>query len=80
MLDSISSHYYPVDGARMHVRQAGQSGSPVVFLHGVPVSSMTWTYVLEQLSPHHRCYAPDMLGMGLSDKPDIPYLIFDHLF
>lgn len=80
MINSIASHYYSVDGDRMHVRQAGSRGSPIVFLHGVPVSSMTWSYVMDHMKDRHRCYAPDMIGMGLSDKPDIPYRIFDHLF
>lgn len=79
-MDSQYSRYYWVDGDRMHVRQQGECGSPVVFLHGVPVSSLTWEYVMNQMSLHHACYAPDMIGMGLSDKPDIPYRISDHLF
>jgi haloalkane dehalogenase len=44
-------------------------GRPVVFVHGSP----TWSYLfrkpIQALSSTHRCVAPDLLGFGLSDKP-----------
>ena len=30
--------------------------------------------------PYARCYAPDMIGMGLSSKPNIGYQICDRAF
>ena len=43
-------------------------GDPIVFLHGNPVSSYLWRNVLPHLAPHGRCIAPDLVGMGQSDK------------
>lgn len=30
------------------------------------------------MAPHGRAIAPDLIGFGKSDKPDIPYRFFDH--
>jgi len=46
-------------------------GDPIVLLHGNPTSSYLWRNVLPHLQPRGRCIAPDLLGMGDSDKlPD----------
>src|SRR5580692_8076504 len=46
-------------------------GDPVVFLHGNPTSSYLWRNVLPHLQSLGRCIAPDLIGMGDSDKlPD----------
>src|SRR3981189_2191012 len=46
-------------------------GDPIVLLHGNPTSSYLWRNVLPHLQPGGRCIAPDLIGMGDSDKlPD----------
>ena len=44
------------------------SGPPVVFLHGNPTSSYIWRNILPVVAPHARCIAPDLIGMGDSEK------------
>jgi pimeloyl-ACP methyl ester carboxylesterase len=39
-----------------------------VLLHGNPTSSYLWRNVLPHLQPRGRCIAPDLIGMGDSDK------------
>lgn len=57
-------------GASMAYVDVG-SGDPIVFLHGNPTSSYLWRNVIPHLTPHGRCVAPDLIGMGDSDKlPD----------
>lgn len=57
-------------GRQMAYVEVGQ-GDPIVFLHGNPTSSFLWRNVLPHLEPLGRCIAPDLLGMGDSDKlPD----------
>lgn len=47
------------------------TGDPIVMLHGNPTSSYFWRNVLPHLKPLGRCIAPDLIGMGDSDKlPD----------
>jgi haloalkane dehalogenase len=43
-------------------------GDPIVLLHGNPTSSYLWRNVLPYLQPRGRCIAPDLIGMGDSDK------------
>ncbi|MEE4542470.1 haloalkane dehalogenase [Streptomyces sp. V4-01] len=53
------------------------SGPAVVLLHGNPGSSHVWRHVLPGIGPG-RLLAPDLIGMGRSGKPDIPYDFADH--
>jgi haloalkane dehalogenase len=57
-------------GREMAYVEVGQ-GDPIVLLHGNPTSSYLWRNVLPYLQPLGRCIAPDLIGMGDSDKlPD----------
>src|SRR5438477_482368 len=57
-------------GREMAYVEMGQ-GDPIVLLHGNPTSSYLWRNVLPHLQPLGRCIAPDLIGMGDSDKlPD----------
>jgi pimeloyl-ACP methyl ester carboxylesterase len=57
-------------GSEMAYVEVGE-GDPIVLLHGNPTSSYLWRNVLPQLEPRGRCIAPDLIGMGDSDKlPD----------
>src|SRR5215468_12207341 len=57
-------------GRAMESVEVGQ-GDPIVLLHGNPTSSYLWRNVLPLLQPRGRCIAPDLIGMGASDKlPD----------
>jgi haloalkane dehalogenase len=44
------------------------SGDPIVFLHGNPTSSYLWRNVIPHVEALGRCIAPDLIGMGDSDK------------
>src|SRR3990167_2871208 len=72
------SHFISVKGSQIHYIDIG-SGDPIVFLHTVPTSSYTWRHIISAISPKARCIAPDLIGMGQSDKPDIEYRVFDHI-
>ena len=51
------------------------SGPTLTMLHGFPTSSLEWAGVIGPLEAGHRVLAPDFLGFGLSDKPDVDYSI-----
>jgi len=73
----FESRFVEVHGARMHYVDVGE-GPVVLFLHGNPTWSYLWRNIIPWLSPQARCIAPDLVGMGRSDKPDIGYRFFDH--
>ena len=70
--------YVEVNGSRMHYVEQG-AGDPILFLHGNPTSSYLWRNIIPHLSSLGRCIAPDLIGQGKSDKPDIEYRFFDHV-
>ncbi|MFC5849114.1 alpha/beta fold hydrolase [Deinococcus petrolearius] len=50
-------------------------GEPVVLLHGIGRSLEDWTETVPALAASHRVYTLDLIGFGLSDKPDVPYTL-----
>ncbi|GAA1028452.1 haloalkane dehalogenase [Virgisporangium ochraceum] len=54
------------------------SGPPFVFLHGNPASSYLWRNVLPAVDADVRRLAPDLIGMGRSGRPELPYRFADH--
>ncbi len=59
--------FVEIQGKKMAYVEVG-SGPPVVFLHGNPTSSYLWRNILPVVAPHARCVAPDLIGMGDSEK------------
>ena len=72
--------YVDVHGTRMHYIEAGSpSGPTVLFLHGNPTSCYLWRNVIPHVAQAGACcIAPDLVGFGKSDKPDIAYRFEDH--
>lgn len=60
------------NGIRHHVRVAGE-GAPLVLLHGWPQTSYAWRKVMPALADRYRVIAPDLRGMGQTDKPATGY-------
>ncbi len=63
--------YTRVLGKRMAHVETGQ-GDPILFLHGNPTSSFLWREVMAAMDGAGRLLAPDLIGMGDSDKLDDP--------
>ena len=76
--DPYSRHRVPALDAEIATVDTGQ-GDPVVFLHGNPTSSYLWRNVIPHVAGMARCLAPDLLGMGESDRaPGGTYRFVDH--
>jgi pimeloyl-ACP methyl ester carboxylesterase len=60
------------DGMRLSCYLVGR-GRPVVLLHGLGGSKITWLPLLAGLSAKHRVIVPDLPGHGESDKPRADY-------
>lgn len=59
--------YQSVLGLEMAYLDEG-SGNPIVFLHGNPTSSYLWREIIPYVQNFGRCIAPDLIGMGDSEK------------
>jgi haloalkane dehalogenase len=62
----------------MHYIDEG-AGDPILFLHGNPTSSYLWRNIIPHLTALGRCIAPDLIGMGRSEKPNLEYRLVDHV-
>lgn len=61
-----------VRGLKMFYREAGSKDSPtIVLLHGFPSSSHMFRDLIPQLADKFHVIAPDYIGFGYSDAPDV---------
>jgi len=67
--DRFPRKFKEVLGKEMAYVEEGE-GDPIVFLHGNPTSSYLWRNIIPYLTDLGRCIAPDLIGMGDSDKLD----------
>ena len=73
------SESYPQDewtrygGLRMHVRNWGGEGRPVVLLHGLASTCRIWDFVAPMLARDFSVIAVDQRGHGDSGKPEHGY-------
>ena len=69
--------YVEVNGSQMAYVDEGE-GDPILFLHGQPTSSYLWRNVMPLVEGHGRIIAPDNIGFGKSDQPELDYTFGDH--
>ena len=68
-----------VHGLKLFYREAGSKASPtIVLLHGFPSSSHMFRDLIPQLAETFHVIAPDYVGFGYSDAPDVSN--FDYTF
>ncbi len=71
-LASGDDRFVEVDGFRMRYRVCGPEHSthlPLILVHGVGSSVVTWHRNMHALAADRRVYAIDLKGWGLTDKP-----------
>jgi pimeloyl-ACP methyl ester carboxylesterase len=61
-----------VDGHRVRYLRAG-AGPPLVLIHGLMGYSFSWRFNFGALAKLATLYAPDLPGMGFSDRPAADY-------
>jgi pimeloyl-ACP methyl ester carboxylesterase len=76
-LERTFSHHTATVGeganrVNLHYVRAGK-GEPVVLLHGWPYTWFEWRHVMPLLAQRYTVIAPDLRGMGDSDKPQAGY-------
>ena len=77
------SKFIEVHGSKMHyIDEYADSSNPdqmiFLFIHGNPTSNYLWRNIIPYVRNYGRAVAPDLIGMGKSDKPDIDYTFHDH--
>ncbi|UCE64499.1 MAG: alpha/beta fold hydrolase, partial [Nitrospirota bacterium] len=67
-----SPDFIEVAGHNIAYMEDGQ-GDPLVLIHGFGGSMWNWEYQYKGLAASYHVIVLDILGSGMSDKPDIPY-------
>lgn len=69
--------YHDLSGRRIfavdHGPRAGERAEPLLVVHGYPTSSFDYAPLLPAMAEHRRVVLIDLLGYGLSEKPDTAY-------
>ncbi|WP_280271352.1 alpha/beta fold hydrolase [Nocardia wallacei] len=64
----ISVRRVPANGLDINVAVAG-AGPAVLLLHGFPHTWQLWREVIDTLAHSHRVIAPDLRGLGATERP-----------
>src|SRR5882724_352023 len=68
----FSNQYAIANGVKIHYVIGGH-GTPLMLVHGFPQNWYMWNRLLPELSKHFTVIAPDLRGVGESDKPQSGY-------
>ena len=74
MPPTVKRDYVDINGMNVHYAMAGD-GPPVVLLHGLGASHLTWQENIEALAEKFTVYAMDIPGHGDSVKEGVTYTI-----
>lgn len=66
-IDGFNLRRIAANGTFLQVATAG-AGPAVLLLHGIPHTWFVWRRVIAALAPHHFVIAPDLRGLGGSDR------------
>lgn len=69
----MSHHACTANGVRLHYRRAGTGPEVIVFLHGFPQTGHCWERVAARLVDGFTIIAPDLRGVGESERPTSGY-------
>jgi pimeloyl-ACP methyl ester carboxylesterase len=73
-----SGQYFDYLGFDIFYKVQG-SGPPLLLIHGYPFNTWDWALIWPALTERFTVIAPDMIGMGFSDKPAVyGYSVHDH--
>ena len=70
--EGFKQQYAMVNGVKIHYVTGGK-GEPLLLVHGFGQNWYMWNRLLPELSKHFTVIAPDLRGVGESDKPDAGY-------
>ncbi len=80
MSATFTQSWIDAGGVRTRYAQAGRSDRPaLIMIHGTAGSWETFSANLEEHAKHFNCFALDLVGSGLSDKPDKPYHVSEYV-
>lgn len=71
----MQEKFVVVNGNKIRYLEEGKEKNIIVFLHGLGGMADRWLPVFPFLSKKYKIIAPDIIGYGKSDKPQVDYTI-----
>ncbi len=76
----LKNEFVQIDGTKIHYTVQGPAKAPtisrdfkdILLIHGIGANLYCWRFLQPLLAEHHRVWAIDLRGFGLSEKP-YPY-------
>ncbi len=62
----LTSKFIDVNGQRLHYVEGGNSGTPIIFIHGFGSTWKMWEPVMEKFKANNKVIAIDLPGLGQS--------------
>ena len=69
----VKHHLADLNGTNLHYVSAGDSGSPILLVHGWPETWWAFRKLIPLLAQTHRVFALDLRGFGDSSSTDAEY-------
>ena len=73
--NEMRDHFVTVEGVRLHWVEVGEASTkpPLVLLHGLNNSCLSWSRVAPLFAKDRRVLMPDLPGHGQSERPNVAY-------
>jgi len=65
--------YIRIGNINIRYWEEGEKGCSVILIHGLGASAEIWMHNVRAFAEEHRVYVPDLVGFGLSGKPEVKY-------
>jgi pimeloyl-ACP methyl ester carboxylesterase len=72
-IPGVKHHLADVNGTNLHYVSAGESGSPILLVHGWPETWWAFRKLIPLLAQTHRVFALDLRGFGDSSSTEAEY-------
>jgi len=70
---NVQFKFTDVMNYKVRYAESGDELRHILLVHGLGGSAESWTYNVDEFAKHFHVFAPDLIGFGHSDKPNIRY-------
>lgn len=81
ILEKENDYYFETKFGKVRYNKYGTNGTPLLLIHNLESGSSSYEFhnVIKKLAETNIIYTVDLLGYGLSDKPQVTYTNYFHV-